>query len=128
MSHQRYASLYERLVANTHEPENAQACWVWKSYVRKGYPSLSLRRPGTPHPLQHYGHRVMLAQFEPLRPEHETEHLCCNPLCVNPDHLEPVTGAANRARRWGKPGERVTYDAADDGVIWTPVDGVVNKS
>jgi len=127
MSGQRYASTYERLVANTQEPENAQACWLWTGAVRKQYPTLALRRPGKPHPLQHYAHRVMLMQFEPLQPDHEAEHVCCNPLCVNPDHLEPLTGKANRQRRHGILAPRVNYDAVDDGVIWTPIDGTVNK-
>lgn len=28
----------------------------------------------------------------------ELDHLCCNPPCVNPDHLEPVTHAENARR------------------------------
>ena len=29
----RYTNLFERLVSNTHEPENDQACWFWKCKV-----------------------------------------------------------------------------------------------
>jgi hypothetical protein len=31
---------------------------------------------------------------------HELDHLCLNTLCVNPDHLEPVTPEENRRRRY----------------------------
>jgi hypothetical protein len=30
----------------------------------------------------------------------ELDHLCSNTLCINPDHLEPVTGEENRRREW----------------------------
>ncbi len=30
----------------------------------------------------------------------EMDHLCVNPPCVNPAHLEPVTNAENQRRRW----------------------------
>lgn len=129
MTGRRYDSTYERLLANTHEPVSDQACWLWSGAIRKAYPTLAMRRPGVPHPLQHYAHRVMLAHFEPLRPEHEAEHLCCNPRCVNPDHLEPIHGEGNRARRWGQQADGVKYDAQEDDAIWMPlIDGAVNKS
>ena len=46
-------------------------------------------------------HRAMAQLFEekPLDPEHETvEHLCDNPLCVNPDHFELIDRVDNSLR------------------------------
>jgi hypothetical protein len=37
---------------------------------------------------------------EPIPAGHEIDHLCRNPLCVRPDHLESVTRAENRLRQW----------------------------
>lgn len=34
----------------------------------------------------------------------ELDHLCRYPICVNPDHLEPVTHAENQRRGFGPPG------------------------
>jgi hypothetical protein len=66
------------------------ACWIWKGFVRKGYGQYS----GT------HAHRVSFQFYcGPIPPGLELDHLCRNPLCVNPDHLEPVTRAENMRRR-----------------------------
>jgi hypothetical protein len=44
-------------------------------------------------------HRVVWAELVgPIPDGLELDHLCKVRHCVNPDHLEPVTGAENRAR------------------------------
>jgi len=46
-----------------------------------------------------YAHRWLWEQVVSPIPDGLTiDHLCRNTLCVNPDHLEPVTGAVNTAR------------------------------
>lgn len=99
----KYGSLFERLVANTSEPENAQACWVWTAAVDdrpgRGYGRINLRRGGRHRSLR--PHRVMMEVFvgRELREDEEVDHLCYNVLCINPDHLEVVTKQENLARR-----------------------------
>lgn len=70
--------------------EKTASCWIWVGHVYKGY--------------GRYGgqgaHRVAYELHAGAIPEGmELDHLCRNPLCVNPDHLEPVTRAENIRRR-----------------------------
>ncbi len=95
----RYASLFERLVANTEEPDAPTGCWLWTGYKdRWGYGRFNVRTPE--------GARKRMAHIEMYRqvvgevPEGlQLDHLCHNEHCINPDHLEPVTPKENCARR-----------------------------
>src|SRR5262249_5580793 len=44
--------------------------------------------------------------YGPLPKDIELDHLCRNPSCVNPDHLEPVTRKTNQRRGFGFAGLR----------------------
>lgn len=70
-------------------------CWLWT---------------GPPNPDNGYGyvrvggrtiqaHRFALGCVEALLPDLEVDHLCRVRLCLNPRHLEQVTGAVNRRRQ-----------------------------
>jgi hypothetical protein len=105
----RYASLFERLVANTHEPENDQACWIWKGRTdgksrAVRYGRLNVRINGKHTTLQ--PHRVMfeLINGVKLTTEQEVDHWCQCSLCVNPDHLgsEAITKSDNVKLRWSR--------------------------
>ena len=69
-------------------------CWTWTaSRTRKGYGHMQvdgkLRR----------AHRVAYEYFVgPIPPGLVLDHLCRNPSCVNPFHLEPVTQRENLLR------------------------------
>lgn len=69
-------------------------CWEWTGWRNSagyGY----LRFEGRDQP----AHRVMwIATVGPIPDGLELDHLCTNPACVNPDHLEPVTHSENQRR------------------------------
>jgi hypothetical protein len=107
--------LWHRLVANTAEPENAQACWCWAGAHDPGaYGRLNVYVPGlaTVRAVRaHVAAYVWVAfgcrdaddlwlGYQELRASGlELDHLCRNPECINPDHLDPVTPAVNCQRR-----------------------------
>lgn len=70
--------------------EKTAGCWLWRGYTWKGYG----RSNGVG------AHRVAYEELVgPIPSGLELDHLCREPLCVRPDHLEPVTRAENMRRR-----------------------------
>src|SRR5215472_6923837 len=69
-------------------------CWLWLGNTYpNGYPQVAW--DGT----NRLGHRVFYTQLVGPIPEGlHLDHLCRTPLCVNPDHLEPVTKRENERR------------------------------
>jgi hypothetical protein len=114
-----YDSIYEKLVANTHEPENGQACWNWKlRRCRYWYGKTTLWVPGLGKSISLYAHVLMycllesgvktandayLAYIELRESDLEVDHLCSGTSCISPDHLEAVTKKENCARRGRRP-------------------------
>lgn len=96
-----YESLYHRIVANIHEPENEQACWVWKRQCdRWGYPRMNVycaQRKRTVKVMVHITLYELLVG--PIPKGLQLDHLCTVPPCINPDHVPPVTGSVNCLRR-----------------------------
>lgn len=99
-----YATRYARLVANSQlaDPDNPNSCWVWTGTLRGGYPSFTQRVAGVPHPLRAAAHRAMLEEvLDATFPADEAGHLCFNPACINPNHLEVQTKVFNLGDRRG---------------------------
>lgn len=72
-------------------------CWNWVGYAQRGYGVFEKRIAGIRY--RGRAHRVVYELLVGPIPEGLTiDHLCRNTLCVNPDHLEPVTGAENVRR------------------------------
>lgn len=76
------------------DPETG--CWVWQWVKnKKGYGQM---RDGN-SPTMLYSHRVFYERAKGAVPQGMMlDHLCRNPACVNPDHLEPVTNFENIRR------------------------------
>lgn len=122
MARSPYASLWERLVANTAEPENGQQCWRWTARLdREGYGIINLYVPGLGKNATLKAHLVLYVWLESgartpddlylAYKEHsasgmELDHLCTEQWCCNPDHLELVTGVENCRRRDARRGCR----------------------
>ena len=85
----RYRSILARLIITP------SGCWEWTGardrhgYGRAGH---GLRREGTG-----LVHRMVYQQVNGPT-EQELDHLCRNPPCANPAHLEPVTHRENIRR------------------------------
>lgn len=88
-------SRLENYVANEND------CWLWQGYTTSGgYGIISWK--GTPVGV----HRLMYELYvEPIPKGLEIDHLCSEPSCMNPKHMEPVTHAENQLRR----AKRITH-------------------
>lgn len=73
--------------------EKTDDCWLWLGCTRNGYGSFNVRmRSG-------YAHRWAYEHLVgPIAAGFELDHLCRNPLCVNPAHLDPVLHRTNVLR------------------------------
>lgn len=75
-------------------PEPNTGCWVWTgSADPRGYGHVMIKRKCN------MAHRVVYELLVGPIPEGlQLDHLCHNPWCVNPEHLEPVTPTQNNLR------------------------------
>ena len=73
-------------------------CWPWTGKTHTYYPY--------PNPInvadtgkKFAPARLMFSWFKyPIPPDFTIDHLCKNPICMNPDHMEPVTHGENARR------------------------------
>jgi hypothetical protein len=89
----RWGDPRERVLANVLRVEG-DACWPWLGQVNnKGYGMACIGGR------KRAAHVVVYELLVGAVPDGlELDHLCRVPLCVNPDHLEPVTHAVNMRR------------------------------
>lgn len=75
---------------------DASGCWIWTASTRNGYGQV--RTPGRAGTVIG-AHRAMYIEIRgAIADGLDLDHLCRNTLCVNPDHLEPVTRRENITR------------------------------
>lgn len=126
------ASDEERFFAKVSQPET---CWLWTgSLDSHGYGQFGLGRRGR----RCYAHRWA---YEYLRGEIpmglELDHLCREPACVNPWHLEPVTHLVNVQRGRASEVMKARYAewtckaghsvAGENAYLWTMRTGYIRK-
>lgn len=72
-------------------------CWIWQRYVnRTGYGRLKRSGKHGPAMLAHRWYYEL--HRGPIPAGLQLDHLCRNPRCVNPAHLEPVLPRVNARR------------------------------
>jgi hypothetical protein len=86
-------SLIERIESNIIRIPEA-GCWVWTAFVdKKGYGRINVGGKIK------FVHRVVYEMLKGTVPQkHDIDHLCRNPSCCNPEHLEGVTRQTNVQR------------------------------
>ena len=81
----------ERIMRSTNILPNG--CWEWTGKLRRTYGCITVNNS------YRYVHRVSYELYKgPIPPSLVIDHLCCNRLCSNPEHLEAVTVAENNRR------------------------------
>lgn len=91
MSHMTDIERFNKFITET----NSSKCWPWQGYVRSdGYGSFRFegKKQGA--------HRASYTLNIGSIPEGlEVDHICFNPDCVNPAHLQLLTPAQNKRRQ-----------------------------
>jgi hypothetical protein len=92
---ERRIPAHERVLRRTHRP-SPEDCWLWQGAKSQGYGVIQLGRgKGTAK-----AHRVVYEALVGPIPEGMTlDHLCFEPSCVNPAHLEPCSREENTRRQ-----------------------------
>jgi hypothetical protein len=78
-----------------------EECWPWLAGTHKGYGTF--REEGARIGWKAQAQRVAWRLTNgPVPDGHDIDHLCYNPLCCNPKHLEPVAHSENMRRMWAR--------------------------
>ena len=84
---------------NKYQPDSDTGCWNWTGSIsNKGYGRMTEKQPdGRRRTI--YAHRVSYEMHHgPITDDRVVDHMCDNPHCVNPDHLQLLTHKQNVLR------------------------------
>lgn len=72
-------------------------CWIWTAWRNnQGYGTIGISPALSGGPKQVYAHRLSYEMHKgPIPPGLVIDHICNNPACVNPEHLQAITQKAN---------------------------------
>jgi hypothetical protein len=89
-------NVQRRIRSNVHEQQcgHTSPCWIWQGQPgSSGYGRISVNNRDC------WAHRASYEAFiGPIPPGLVVDHLCRTRMCVNPDHLEPVSIGENVRR------------------------------
>ncbi len=89
------ANLRERFMDKV-SPEPNTGCWLWLGYTNThGYGHFYVNPEQRVRPAHCIAYELLV---KPIPPGLELDHLCRVRSCVNPAHLDPVTGEENVRR------------------------------
>jgi hypothetical protein len=110
----RHASLEARLLANSVLDPRTE-CWVWTGRLgprRGGGKDGRMNFRANGRHVTKRAHRVSYEEFKGPIPEGlEVDHTCVNSCCINPAHLEAVTGSENITRMHARRRQRENIQA-----------------
>lgn len=93
-------------------------CWNWPTRRATGYGSVYLGG-GRNNQISVMAHRLSFQLAKgPIPDGLVIDHLCRNPSCVNPDHLEPVTERVNLLRGNGAAARCAARDKCVNGHVF----------
>jgi hypothetical protein len=75
--------------------DKTDTCWTWTGPTARGYGRYYDRRDDRRYMAHRWAYEHLVGTIPPSL---QLDHLCRNSLCVNPEHLEPVTAKENNSR------------------------------
>lgn len=95
-------------------------CWQWLAYSDpRGYGSFG-KRTGDEWTIVKAHRFAYESMVGPIPDGLTLDHLCRNPSCVNPSHLEPVTQAVNTLRGESPAAQAARRSTCVNGHLYTP--------
>jgi hypothetical protein len=106
--------------------EKTSTCWLWTAGTCRGYGHFHASRSVGGRTLR--AHRVAYELLrDPIPEGMHLDHLCRVRGCVNPDHLEVVTGATNTLRGISSPAINARKTHCRRGHEFTPENTYIDR-